>query len=373
MKILFFTSSLNAGGRERQLVEFLKGLYNYKGITFELVVMSHKIHYSTIKKLNIKIHYLIRNSKKDPRILKHLYKICKEFKPDIIHTWDSMASVYAMPIVKLMNLIFINGMIRDAPPNLKPLSKPWIRSKLTFPFSDVIVANSNAGIKAYHTPINKGVCIHNGFDIQRAKKCLDIKIIKNKLDIHTNIVIGMVASFTIRKDYKTYILSSLMILRKYPDITFLAIGNGKNLEKYKNMVEPKYRKNFIFLSNQKDIESIINIFDIGILATDNRFHGEGISNSIMEYMALKKPVIATDTGGNNEIVINKKTGFLVKPLDANDMYSKMLKILENKYLATKMGCAGKESIIKNFSLEKMILSYIHLYKNLLSNQRRIIR
>ena len=66
---------------------------------------------------------------------------------------------------------------------------------------------------------------------------------------------------------------------------------------YKKNILHEYSNKFIFLTKQDDIESIINIFDIGILATFT----EGISNSIIEYMALAKPVIATDGGGTSEI------------------------------------------------------------------------
>ena len=56
---------------------------------------------------------------------------------------------------------------------------------------------------------------------------------------------------------------------------------------------------------QKRVLNIVNIFDIGILATQQEIHGEGISNAVMEYMALQKPIIVTDCGGNRELVEEK--------------------------------------------------------------------
>ena len=82
-----------------------------------------------------------------------------------------------------------------------------------------------------------------------------------------------------------------------------------------------------FLGNQKDVESIVNICDIGVLMTNNLVHQEGVSNSILEYMAFSKPVIASKGGGTSEIVIPEETGFLINPFDVNDLAKKIVYLL----------------------------------------------
>ncbi len=66
MKILHFIDSLRAGGKERQLVELLKGLSEHKEIVYELAIMSEDIHYNAVNNLDIEKHYLIRKNKKAP-------------------------------------------------------------------------------------------------------------------------------------------------------------------------------------------------------------------------------------------------------------------------------------------------------------------
>ena len=85
---------------------------------------------------------------------------------------------------------------------------------------------------------------------------------------------------------------------------------GENLKSFESMIPIEFKDKIIFTGKQKHVESIINIFDIGVLCS---CYGEGISNTIMEYMALGKPVIATDCGGNKEIVVHNVTGFLIEP------------------------------------------------------------
>lgn len=368
MKVLHFTGGLSSGGRERQIVECLKGISKHKDVICELAIMDHNIHYNAVNDLNIKIHYLIRKIKKDPRILIKLYKICTQFKPDIIHAWDSMASVYAVPISKMLHIKLINGMIRDARPISNPFDKTWTRSKFTFPFSDVIVSNSYAGLKCYKAPSPKSICIHNGFDFERIKKLQEKQIVKAKFNINTEKVVGMVASFSKRKDYETYILAAQMVLEERENVTFLAIGGGEHLEKCKKIVSDQFVTKIKFLGRQNGLESIINIFDIGVLATDTKFHSEGISNAIIEYMALGKPVVATRDGGTTELVLDGKTGFLVTARDENEIYIKIKQLLEDESLAIRMGNEGKERINKKFSLEKMTSSFVCLYENILKEK-----
>ena len=290
------------------------------------------------------------------------------FKPDIIQTWDSMTSVYALPIAKILGVRLVNGMIRNAPSKLRFFNKDGIRAKLTFPFSDAIVSNSYAGLNSYNATSQKGVCIHNGFDSHRIKNLQDKETVKRSFSISTEKVVGMVASFSNNKDYETFISASQMVLKKRGDVTFLAIGDGKNLIRCRKLVRPKFKSKIKFLGLQNDVESLVNTFDIGILATDTRFHGEGISNSIIEYMILGKPVVATDSGGTKELVINGKTGFLVKPHDVEDMGKRIGQLLEDNKLTNKMGKAGRERIEKHFNLEHMTNAFIELYRKLIGGK-----
>ena len=362
MKILHFTDSICSGGKERQLVELLKGLSVYDQIKSEIVTMSYDIHYSEIQQLDIKIHYLIRKSRKDISTIYRLYKLCQVVQPDLIHTWGSFPSIFTAPIAKIRGIKFINGTIRKAPKRLMLFGEDWLRSKITFPLSDKIVANSLAGLKSYRAPFNKSVYIHNGFDFKRIKKLDSPNTIRQRFGISTNKVVGMVATFSDNKDYNTFLLSAISILKKREDVTFIAVGDGPNFEDYKRSINPYFQDKIRLLGKQDGVESIINLFNIGILAS----YTEGLSNSIMEYMALGKPVVASKNEGNQELILNKKTGFLVEQKDVGAMVSAITTLLDNKNLCNQMGNLAKERIQKCFSSQKMVSSYVELYKEVMA-------
>jgi len=225
------------------------------------------------------------------------------------------------------------------------------------------VGNSQAGLNAYQAPEDKSFCFYNGFDFNRVAVLKDGEMIKEKYNILPgSLVTGMVGAFYDRKDYTTYIQAAISYLETRQDMTFLAIGDGPNLQECKDQVPAKWKDRIIFTGMVDEVESLVNIFDIGVLST----YTEGISNSIMEYMVLGKPVIATDGGGTKELVLDKETGFLIPPKDPQALLEKLNFLSNSLELRTKLGVNGQLRIHQVFTLDRMELDYYNLYKKILS-------
>ena len=361
LKLLFIIESLGSGGKERRLIELLKGIHKNHNIT--LIIMSNDIHYNEICDFEVDIVPFERNFLKDYKIFFKFYSIIKIFNPHLVHCWDNIAALHFGFICKFLKIPFINSMISSAPQDLVFFSKRYLLNVLAFPISDVILSNSQAGLTSFNVPQKKAYVIKNGFDINRLNTLSSINNIRKKLSLINYRVVGMVASFTSMKDYQSYIKAAELILEKRKDVVFLALGDGPNLEEIKSSVSDENKDYFRFLGNVSDVESIINAFDIGVLST----YTEGISNSILEYMAFAKPVVATDGGGTNEIVVDNKTGFLVRKSDYKQLAEKISFLLENDKFALRMGKQGRERIIEEFSIEKMIESTLNLYVKILNN------
>jgi len=368
IKIVFFIESLNAGGKERRLVELIKGIVKIKDVIPELVLIKNEIFYKEIISLNVKIHVIERKFiKKDPRLFYLFYKICKKTKPRVIHVWGSMPAIYSIPAKLFLGIPMINSEIADSPSKIK---FSLLSHKISFPFSDLILSNSQAGLDAYNAPKSKNKIIYNGFDFKRIKYLQDIQHVKKNFDITTKLVVGMVATFSDKKDYITYIDTAIKVLDQRRDVTFLCIGAGDFMpvkKYYASLIEKKkIQNNILFLGRQENVESIMNVCDIGVLSTNIKNHGEGISNAILEFMALGKPVIATEHGGNLELIKNKVNGFLVKPNSIIDLTKRIIYLLDNIKLANKMGITGKHRVRKYFKYSDMFTEFISSYYQVLN-------
>jgi glycosyltransferase involved in cell wall biosynthesis/peptidoglycan/xylan/chitin deacetylase (PgdA/CDA1 family) len=366
MKILFFIDVLTSGGKERRLTELMKGLKQRPDFEFELALMSTEINYREVLDLDIPIHYLIRKTKRDFFVFRMLYSLAKDFQPDIIHCWGSMTAIYCVPVCKLLNIKLVNGLITDSPSRQNILNKNWFRARITFPFSDLIVGNSKAGLDAYRAPEGKSFFIHNGFNFERTNDIIDNQIIKSQLNIGTKYVIGMVANYSKNKDYATYFAAAQLVLSKRKDITFIAIGINTDSPVSQNHIGKENIGHFRLLGMRSGVESYINSMDLCILSTFT----EGISNSILEYMALGKPVIATSGGGTNEIVVDNETGFLINRSNPDQLAEKIEILLDDNELRAKMGVAGKKRIENLFSINSMVRNYVTLYNKILSKSSK---
>jgi glycosyltransferase involved in cell wall biosynthesis len=366
IRVLHITDTLASGGKERQLVELLRGFSKIDGFINELVVLSDTIHYDEVRSLGIKIHIFRRSRQWDFRIFEKLYGLARRYRPNIIYSWESMCSVYASPIALISGSALINGMIQNAPLYLNLKDYTYRRLLLTAPFSTVILANSLAGLRAFRVDGRKGLCIRNGFDFDRISNLPDVNDVKRSMDITTKHVVGMVGRFHRERDYSTFFKAAKLVCSERKDITFVAVGEGPDMESFMERVKRDGQSNIRILGVRKRVEEVIKTFSVGVLVSTN---GEGISNVIMEYMALEKPVIATDAAGNREIVKDGENGFLIPFGDENALASRIREIVDCPDIGSAFGRAGRVLVEEKFGIEQMVQKHVDLFRQLASGNR----
>lgn len=364
MKILMLADSMGRGGTERRLTELLKVLSAQKHYSIELVVFSDRIEFEELSELDIVIHTFTRKTKKDFTPAIRLFRLCRKIRPDVVHSWGSMAIMFAIPVRLWYRPILINSIITDAPYQMTIRDQRLFRFKLSVPFSDIILANSDAGLKAYSAPINRSKVIYNGFDFRRLNNLTPEDLVRKKWQLKDKKVVGMVGAFEPRKDYETFIGIANSILSHRQDVVFIAVGGGSMLDQLKEKVDPEIRDRMIFTGITTEVESIVQLFDIGILLSNRSVHGEGISNSIMEYMALRKPVLANDNGGNKEIIQDTKTGFIIMDNKLLNWVEKINYLLDNPDVAKQMGQTGFNRVKNYFHIDLMVGTFTDLYEAL---------
>ncbi|MBS1504696.1 MAG: glycosyltransferase, partial [Bacteroidetes bacterium] len=142
MTIFFLNDTMGTGGKERRLLELIKFLVPEHQII--LLSLSDDVGYDYIHHLPIEFIIIPRKSKLTLSPIKVIDNIIKKHKPDIIHSWGSLATMYLIPCAIRRRKSFINGFIADAPRNISFRDKYYLRGRLSFPFSKLIISNSKA-------------------------------------------------------------------------------------------------------------------------------------------------------------------------------------------------------------------------------------
>jgi len=351
IKILYVIDGLNAGGKERQLVEILKYLDKNKFKIGVVTLNKSQFYTETVKKLT---EYFCELDKIHNKVkpLFNIRRCFKEFKPDIVHTFDSLSSFYAYRISKKYNSIFINGSIQDAGIE-KGLEYKFKRQYLKK--SDLVISNSQVGLDVYKV---EGKVLYNAIDMNRFKE-------KNNTGKEYNII--TVANFSDYKDYDTFFKAALKLVKdNIVDYVYI-IGSGPNEEKYKKLVQnsdDKVNSKFKFLGRKSNVEDYLSLCDVGILCSTSEF-GEGISNSILEYMASGLIAVSTDIGATKEIIIDGYNGFLVNEKDFEKIYE-LVKYVKTDGTKIKEIKDNALSTIRNkFGYEKCINKLTGIYIDLM--------
>jgi glycosyltransferase involved in cell wall biosynthesis len=121
--------------------------------------------------------------------------------------------------------------------------------------------------------------------------------------------------------------------------------------------------NFYFLGYAENSAPLVSMMDIFVLPSLS----EGFSNSLLEAMAAKKAVIATDVGGNREALGNNESGILVPPKDAESLAQAITKLLKNENFRYELGKKARERIVRLFTIERMIQTFEDLYETVVMN------
>ena len=363
MKILFFIDSLKAGGKERQLVELIKSLNLYTEYEFILILMSYDIFYKEIKNYNIEIKYLIRKNKNDIKVFFKLYRICKTYAPDIIHTWDLMTSFYVLPISRLLGIKMINGSIRHGI-RLYKLSHLF-RSFLA-KISPYVLANSEAGLKANGLKENeRNFILYNGINkkFKKQKNIRDNLIIDiEEIQKGKKIILISISRLSHYKDYFTVIKALARMRKSGYDFLYLIIGNGPMKNDIQSEIEKFGLINTIkLLGIKEDVEKYFFISDIFIHSSK----GEGCSNVILEAMYSGLPIVATDTGGTREIVTSEN-GLLFEYKNINDLYNKLKYLIDNPEVRSKFSKNSIKIVEKKFTSKIMVKNYIKILNKILN-------
>jgi glycosyltransferase involved in cell wall biosynthesis len=169
----------------------------------------------------------------------------------------------------------------------------------------------------------------------------------------------MAARVSTAKDFDTFLLCADILTKERTDVTFLVVGDGPLLNQYKTLYN--HNQGIMFLGMIRNIEDVIFITDISVLCSPS----EGISNFILESMAMGKPVIATSTGGTPELISNNITGYLINQKDVFALKDKILILLNHQEIKNSFGSNAQKIASNRFNVDIMTDKFIQIFNEVM--------
>lgn len=376
--VLFPIAELVVGGAEQQLLELVKGLDKNCFRPIVLTLFPGRALDREFKEVpQVEVISLERRGKYDFASLFKVFGILRRMRVDVVQPFLTPATFFGLlPALLCRTPVKIvterTGPNKDAHLGYRLYLKA---EDILTRFADWIVPNSEAGRENL---IQRGIdpsrikVIYNGINLSRLTTDNHrAEQVRQRLDLPPEgKVVGMIARMFPVKGHATFLQAAALINRAMPEVRFALVGDGPlrgHLEDLSR--ELGLGAKVTFFGEQRDVGAYLSALDIAALTSNN----EGCSNFLLEAMALGKPVVATDAGGNRELVRHGETGFLIPPGDAEALAKAIITLLQHPEIASSMGQRGKERAIAQFSLERMVHEYEILYEETLRQKARRVR
>lgn len=331
---------------------------------------------SRIRDENIRIYSLEKKAGKDVAVYARLWRCLKQLRPTIVHT-RNLPTVDTAPVAAAAGIRWrVHGehgrdVIEAEGDNLKYNALRRVMSPMIQSY--IAVSRDLAGWLHHSVGVDRRKIrqIYNGVDNE--KFCPPshgrLPLPCGDFSSPDTVVIGTVGRLEPIKDQMTFVRAFIELCRIAPDqapsLRFVMIGEGSLLDGARQLLrEAGLEKQAWLPGRRDDIAELLRAIDVFVLPSIN----EGISNTIIEAMATGLPVVATDVGGNGEIVVDDVTGRLVPAQNPQAMAAALRDYILSPALRKEHGHSGRTRVAENFSLHKMVEGYLAVYDELLSRR-----
>lgn len=305
------------------------------------------------------------------KLYPRLYRLFRQTRPAIVHTRNLAALEFAVPAAFAGVRARVHGEHGwDTSDPGGTRRKYQLLRRAYSPFVNRYVALSGQ-IESYLTDrvgIARGrverIC--NGVDTQRFRPAVQrASIAGSPFADPAAVVIGTVGRLQTVKDQVSLVRAVAIARKQGVDgsaLRLLIAGDGPQRAEVDSEIRAAGIADITWLAGERsDVPEVMRAIDVFALPS----RAEGISNTILEAMASGLPVVATDVGGNAELVVAGQTGALVPAENPDAMAQALLRYTSDAALRQRHGAGGRQRVEQNFSIDNMVTRYTQLYESLL--------
>lgn len=365
--------SFSMGGLENGLVNLINNMPRDRYRHAIVCLHSFTDFAKRIQGGDVPIYSLDKKSGKDLGLYVRLGRLLRQLKPDIVHTRNLAAlegQVVAAIALPARRIHGEHGREIDIAGHnmkynlLRRMIRPFVHRYITVSRDLEQWLIDQIGVEP--SRIRQ---IYNGVDSQKFRpwRAEDPPPPwEAKFDIDQHIIIGSVGRMAAIKDHLTLVRAFILLIQQHPLLRETArlviVGDGPCRENCSQLLAEAGLSDYAYLMGERnDVAELMRAMDIFVLPS----LGEGISNTILEAMATGLPVLATQVGGNPELVQESVTGRLVPANAPQAMAKELFDYVNDARLRNSHGSEGRAIIERQYSLAAMVSAYMQAYDTVL--------
>ncbi len=349
IKICQVISDTNIGGAGRYLLNYLK-YFDREKFKVSVVIPKGSMLLEFIavyQDVDIYEVPYMANKSFDKKCVRLLTQLFKKEKFDILHTHASLSARIAGKKAKIKTIIATRHCIEGV--GYGPVA--YLKGILNNRLCDYYIAVSDAvkeNLKDCRIKRQKIKAIYNGVEPVPTRNEEEKSKLKEKLNIKDGTVFGVFARLEEVKGHKYFINAAKEYLSKGYKGYFLIVGDGSLNNELKELA--KDTPEIIFTGYVKDTAEFLNITDVNVISSSS----EAMSLAILEAMSLGIPTIATNVGGNPQLIKHMENGLLVEYEDIYGLTAAFIKMNDDKELYEKCSNISKNMFYSNFTAKIMV-------------------
>ncbi|HEU4870292.1 MAG TPA: glycosyltransferase [Pyrinomonadaceae bacterium] len=372
--------SFHQGGSERQAVQLTRllvesGRCNVFVATLDrdgvLLDDLNRLGFNDIPEFRLNSFYDLHALRQVRRFARYL----KKLEIDVVHTHDFYTNIFGMAGAALARVPVRIASRRESA--VRPVKQRSVE-RLAYRAAHAVVANCEEvrqQLIKEGVPATKVRTIYNGLDPARVQAAhTDRSEILAGLSLpETARFVTIVANMRAHvwhpqpacyKDHPTFLRAARRVSEKIPEAAFIIAGEGELKDKTQELARDLgIAERTFFTGRCEDVGTVLSISDVCVLSSN----AEGFSNSILEYMAAGRPVVATAVGGAREAIVEGETGYTVAAGDDERMAQHIISLLSDPENARSMGESGRRRVHEKFSTAKQLQNVESLYTELLTS------
>lgn len=364
---------LAVGGLENGLVNLINRIPEDRYRHAIICMTDYTDFRNRIQNPNVGVYVLNKRPGKDLKIYVTLWKLLRRLKPDIVHTRNLATLEAQFPALMAGVPRRVHGEhgrdIHDLDGTskkyqlLRRLFKPMVQQYIALSYNLQDYLRDNIGV-----PGKKLTHICNGVDTEKFRPADtgSRDVLPAGFAVPGTLVFGTVGRMEAVKDQVTLARAFVQLVEAHSrgrdSLRLVMVGGGALREPAMTILRTAGLEELAWLPGERnDVPELLRALDVFVLPS----LAEGISNTILEAMASGLPVVATEVGGNGELVDPETTGFLVKRGDPAALAGAMQQYIDIEELQQQHGTMARKRCEEKFSINTMVQRYQDLYDSLM--------
>ena len=362
-RVMLMTDEMEVGGSQRQIVQLALGL-KARGVTCAvLYFINPSFLVEQLQAAGIETIRVNKTARVDPGFVRRLRQAIRAWAPDVVHCYSFTAELWGAIACRLLParerpvlISSVRGTYEWYGRNQWRM-KRWVSSQ-----SASIISNSREGAeyaaRQMHWPMRHFHVVHNGVSVTEPDAARVDLLRQHYLQNTFDTLVLFVGRLVEHKNLPRLLEALALVVKQRPRVRLLIAGSGPLRDALATQImQLGLQDHALLLGEQSEVPALMEAADLVVLPSLR----EGLSNVVLEAMALGRAVLSTPVGGIPQAIDNGQHGVLVEPTDTDALARALLTLIDDPALRARLGHAAQHKVLEQYSPPAMVSAMLKEY------------